>query len=88
GIILNRFTGVNFMDNLLIALAQARSIFALIEKIQILKDDTEFNRSFIEKTVTTNRVYIAVHIAIIAADIVWYIFKLRRDKGIRPKKLL
>lgn len=88
GIILNRFTRVNFMDNLLIALAQARSVFALIEKIQILNADTELNRSFIEKTVTANRVYIAVHIAIIAADIVWYIFKLRRDKGIKPKKLL
>lgn len=88
GIILNRFTRVNFMDNLLIALAQARSIFTLTEKIQILNADTELNRSFIEKNVTADRVYIAVHIAVIAADIVWYIFKLRRDKGIKPKKLL
>lgn len=80
GIILDRCFRVNFMGNLLILLAQGRSVIALVEKIRILGGDAELNPAYVEKTVTAYRVYIAVHIAIAAADIVWYLVKLKRKK--------
>lgn len=85
GMILNRVFGVNFMDNLLIFLPQINAVSGLAKGISLLESDTELNPSYIEKSVTVNRVFIALHIAVILADIVWLAFKLKRDKGVRPK---
>lgn len=88
GVILNRIFGVNFMDNLLIFLPQANAVHGLINGIRMLESDTSLNRSYIEKSITTNRVFIVLHIVIMLADIVWFIFKLKRDKGVKPKKII
>lgn len=88
GMILNRVFGVNFMDNLLIFLPQANAIWGLISGIGILEGDTELNTSYIEKAITVNRVFIALHVVIILADIAWLTFKLKRDKGFKPKNIV
>ena len=54
----------------------------------MLESNAELNLSYIEKSITVNRVFIALHIAIILADIVWFIFRLKRDKGIKPKNII
>ena len=88
GMILNRIFGVNFMDNLLIMVARIHSVYGVVRGMEIMSGDTGLNLSYVEREMIIFRVYLAVHIAIMIADIVWYIFKLRRDRGVKPKKPL
>lgn len=88
GMILNRIYKVNFIDNLLIFLPQANAVRGLINRTGMLESNAELNLSYIEKSITVNRVFIALHIAIILADIVWFIFRLKCDKGIKPKNII